>query len=461
MKTLTLRRKYRGVALFLSLVLLVVLTLIAVTIMSNTAIQERMSGNQKRVADAGMAAEAAIASHLAWLSQDLAANWAQVPAQVGLAQEFGGASRFFINSWRSEGDPANNCSSSDDRCVVSATGESVAAGTALARVNLEAEFIFDIFSDPIGGGADILCGGDLDMRRVRFTNVYAHCDDEDSSVSTVGQGTGQNRLVNSRVTSRGTASVPVSEGNCVDRCSVEGNYQDGPGVPTIGERVRGDWGDSQSFFDTVKRTSPPSIEFYNVDSDFVPGETAVSRVSLDPAVLTPGTGAYMGDMTNIAVCGSTGVRTCDFSDLTASDEPRVLFCNGNVNFGGGGANPISNLTVIATCDITHNGRAQQGGAGEVNNVFYAGGDMIFNGRTGGQANNNPDLAEAFEGRFFAGGNATFNGNATITGQLMTEGDITTNGWLTFFGARSLGGGVDSSEEQKLVMTLWRQRWFDE
>ena len=445
-------KQVRGVALFLSLVLLIVLTLVAVGIMSNTVMQERMAGNQKRIADASMAAEAAIAQHLEWLRGGVQTRWGSVePPHLGAWSAFGDNSRFMIESWSDADDleRENACAPGMTRCVVSVRGESVAGqSAALARTRLEAEFIFGQTTGP--ESADILCGENLNLSRVRFRNTLAHCDGATSVVATSGEGAGQNSLINSVVTSRHTASVPVQARNCVD-CDVKGNST-GPAPPPIELRVRGDW-EGNSFFEVVKSSAPsPDVAFFVVDSDYNAG-AEIGKVQVANDVES------MGSLDSVAECGASNVHTCDFTGLASSTEPKVLFCNGNANFGGGGSNPISNLTVIATCDITHNGRASQAlredGEREINNVFYAGRNMTFNGRTTGND------SELFGGRFFAGGDIEFNGNVDVEGQVVAEGSITANGWLTFLGANLLGGGMDDVVERVLFMSSWRQRWFDE
>lgn len=58
--TITLRNRQSGAALFIALVLLLVLTLIGVTSMSSTTVQERMAGNLRDKNIAFQAAEAAL-----------------------------------------------------------------------------------------------------------------------------------------------------------------------------------------------------------------------------------------------------------------------------------------------------------------------------------------------------------------------------------------------------------------
>jgi len=65
-------RKQRGTILFVSLIILLLLTILGVTAMSNVTMEERMAGNLRDGDLATQAAEAALRSGEAWLTATVA-----------------------------------------------------------------------------------------------------------------------------------------------------------------------------------------------------------------------------------------------------------------------------------------------------------------------------------------------------------------------------------------------------
>lgn len=440
MSTLNSKSHSTGVALFLSLILLLVMTLIGVTIMSSSNLQERMAGSQKRVTDSSFAAESAIAAHLEWLLgagvSGISTRWGSQNWPNQNLTAIGGDAFFQSLAWTSS-DGISDCAFPDHNiCRLRVEGVTRAGNATLSRTFLDSEFEFSLSESPLGGSADILCGGNFHANVMRLRNVRAHCDSPTSVVSNSGRGSSW--LENSTITSNGTENVNI---NSVTNSTVSGDagIDDMP-VPPISQWIQ------DRFFEQAKPSNAITegqyvtfgqYQYSPIDGFVLAGESAQSPIV--NAV------ADRGPLGSSANCPASGT-TCNFSDTTVIEQGGVLFCDGNVVFDGGGARPLGDLTVIATCDIEHNGALTASGSNGIN--FYAGRNMTFNG-----------ASSPYVGRFFLGGNVTFNGNSfEIMGQIIAEGDIQQNGQLTFIGAQERGGGADTMVEVDLRLLSWRQRW---
>ena len=449
--------RVRGVALFVSMVLLLIMTLIGVAIMSGSQLQERMAGNQKRVVDATSASEVGVAAHLDWLLENgtagILGRWNSIPGDAltrvsGTEEDTG--TFFRVLGWRA-GDIANeNCQyPAHDQCVLQVEGQTRANGM-LARSRIDARFRYSVDEVPLAGYADILCGDALDVNTMKFTSVRAHCDGDDSLIRSVARGAGY--LIDSTLTSNGDEDVRILDRLREDSEAVgDANVSDMP-VPPIEAFVRYNLqnGTDESFFAQAQRDDEIRFGQYDIsyDADGVAQWTSVGQSA--PYGLTEKQGRNdldMGPANCEAAKGSADHPVCNFSQENIGDGG-VLFCDGSIDFDGGGASPLENLTVISTCDITHNGRLTvTESSGDI--VFYAGRDMTFNGASG-----------PFVGRFFSGGDVDFNGNTEMTGQLIAEGSVAQNGQLTFLGVWEGGGWADTLVEVDLQMLAWRQLWQD-
>lgn len=444
-KRLNIPRRSRGIALVVALIILLVLTLLGVAMLNSSNLQERMSGNQKRIADSSMAAEGALQEHIGWLRTAPLQRWAAVHPDQGQFVNYGFAatSRFIIDSWDSFGSsPATPCTNSDSRCVLNVRGQSFAGQEVLAQTRLRAIVRYFTGTTPLGGDKDIWTSGDIRVNGNAFlTNTYAHADAGVSEVTITG---GNTTLTESRVTTNGTANINLDQDDtkrCID-CSIldaSDGFNESMPPPDFYLRIQ-EWRKEVEARETVT--------FAEIADDgtfplFDPDGTG--GVSIANDITAYGGKEFVG-------CESAQTFTLDTSGL---QDGGVYFVNGNVDIQGGANTTLDNVTVIATCNMTHNGALRQtgGATAEINNVFYAGGDMTFNGSTG-----QPPGTE-FQGRFFGGGDMTQNGRSLLTGQIIINGDLTLNGTFNFTGANSLGGGSDTSiGDGRVVLLDWGQVW---
>ncbi|NDY94268.1 pilus assembly PilX family protein [Wenzhouxiangella limi] len=439
--------KSKGVALVIALIILVVLTVLGVAMLNSSSLQERMSGNQKRIAESSMAAEGALQEHIGWLRADPDANWGAVHPSLSTFVSYGAGpnSRFIIDSWQSFTSPASSCSSVDSRCILNVRGQSFSGQDVLAETQLRAIVRYDSSLIPLGGDKDIWTNGTIRINgNAYLTNTYIHSDGNLEEVRITG---GNTILTNSRVTANGTTNINLDPDGDTDRCIDCAIIEDAGLVlppPNFVDRIE-TW---RNEVDTdVAAGGVGEVTFTEINDQGVFEPYPFG--SADAVPISNDINNFGG--TASVNCNSASTYSLDLSNYSAGD---VVFVNGNVSISGGGGNStFENMTVIATCDMEHNGAIRQGGGGEVNNVFYAGGDMTFNGSTG----NDPDTP--FDGRFFAGGDMTQNGNSVLSGQIIMNGDLRLNGSFTFVGASSLGGGADTSTGTGEVVLLdWGQVW---
>ena len=434
MKTFKSKYYSAGVALFLSLILLLVMTLIGVAIMSSSSLQERMAGSQKRVVDSSFAAEAAIAGHLEWLlaagPSGISTRWGSQNWPNQSFTSLGDSSFYRALAWTGADGTSVCAFPSDNICRLRVEGATRVANASLSQTFLDAEFEFSLSETPLGGLSDILCGGNFHANNMRFTNVRAHCDSSTSHVSNSGGGRGASWLVNSTITSNGTEGINI-QSQTDSTVTGSAGIKDMP-VPLISDWVQ------VGFFNQAK--SGDTIQFGKYQYSPIDGFVLTEQSQASPIV-----NEDRGPLGVAANCPASGT-TCNFSDSTVIEEGGVLFCDGTAVFDGGGASPLKDLTVIATCDIVHNGALTASGTNSIN--FYSGRNMEFNG-----------ASFPYVGRFFSGGNVTFNGRSfEITGQIIAEGNIQQNGILTFNGEWEGGGGADTLVEVDLRLLSWRHRW---
>lgn len=107
-------RRQQGSVLVLSLIILLVMTVLGVSAMTDSGLQERMVGNQKRTIEAALAAESGAVTAMQWLQAhpeqwgDLQAwkSEAQLPAELPHVPNFIDNSVYWIESIRFVGDTA-------------------------------------------------------------------------------------------------------------------------------------------------------------------------------------------------------------------------------------------------------------------------------------------------------------------------------------------------------------------
>lgn len=114
--------------------------------------------------------------------------------------------------------------------------------------------------------------------------------------------------------------------------------------------------------------------------------------------------------------------TCDDLSLSGGQDGKVYYCNGDLDISGS----FNDVTILATGSLTHGGASTLGNDGEVDTFVVSGGDMIFNGRDGGGGQDEPSYAV-----YFSGGDFTQNGTSVIHGAIVSGGEITRNGGIEF------------------------------
>ncbi|WP_083761825.1 pilus assembly PilX family protein [Alkalilimnicola ehrlichii MLHE-1] len=145
-----------------------------------------------------------------------------------------------------------------------------------------------------------------------------------------------------------------------------------------------------------------------------------------------------------------GEEHCDAlsSGVDREDNPTghiTYYCEGNVEVGGS----FSDVTIIATGDLTHNGAAQYSAEGESNTAFIAQGNMEFNGKTG------PSTAT-----YWTDGDFVHNGSSDISGSVVASGEVVFNGGSSFVAEDVsnpwLPPAEDDDEDNLAFAGYWRQ-----
>lgn len=443
-----------GLALVMALFVLLVMTFLGVAMLNSAGMQERMAGNQKRIAESSMAAEAGMQGHFSWLAEDPENNWhapradrpnnSTTPDEFGYVGGDGGSplGRYYVEDWASfadyDRDPttaSDDCGPSDDTCVLTVIGESVGGTEVFAQTRLRAIMEYFPDTEPLGGAKDIWAGQNIRINgNAQLVNTYMHSNggvsEDDGNVNITG---GRTTLEQSRITANGDADIKLDpdsdsdQDRCVE-CSITGDAGIEEPPPDISKRIL-DW------------LSDGTVTFGEFDAETGEFNDTDSEVTTETSGVIP---------SETANCSET--FSFNETDLSSGE---VYFVNGNVDISTSGTTDFQNVTIISTCEMTHNGALRQGGgSGEVNNVFYSAGDMVFNGATRGN-----DPATPFEGRFFSGGSMTQNGKSTLTGQIIIEESLALNGEFSFTGANSLGGIVDSQEGSgRVALINWSQVW---
>lgn len=448
--------KQTGIALVLSLVILLAMTLVGVATMSGASLQERMVANQKRSSEAAMSAQAALEMHFDWLASDPKARWTSETWDKNnhtYGFKDGKVTRYRVTgwnekgSWHIDGDPDTPCEEGDTNCiprkcnkdatecVATAIGEVVidedGSEKIFASANLDSEFKLSERLSPFQGDADILCETAFSSSKIDLRNTILHCN---GNVDVDAKGN-NNELANSTITSSGTASVTVKENSKDDNSSVQSDA-DRITLVSIKEFIK-----NIQITGSGSSMTLPAIEINQAgELSFVEG----ASLKLDLA---------NSENSNIGAeavdCDGGSVPTCelDFSG-TDDNEGKVHFCNGHADIKNGNE-AARNSTIISVCDMTHNG-ALGVQNDVVNNTFFAGGDMIFNGTSGKQSE--------FSGGFFGGGDVQFNGGVDVTGQMLVNETIDVDGDFTFTGDQVDSDSVPKDIEQLLVVSSWRQSW---
>lgn len=219
MKTRALQE---GGVLIISLIILLVMTLLGVSAMTGSDLQERMVGNQKRMIQASMAAESGAILALQWLrthpealgdAKAWQAGDEALPSRPSSSPNFGNAV-FWIESIRFEGDTA---------VIVSRGGISVAdriMGESVVQVTLQNE-----------SGEVTALTGDAELRVVPIA-----AGDERPASDGISTG--------SAVPTRGASPPIVGRGSTThdqatdvvpayDRVPVDGAFDEGSRVSTV------------------------------------------------------------------------------------------------------------------------------------------------------------------------------------------------------------------------------------
>ncbi|WP_151705084.1 pilus assembly PilX family protein [Nitrincola alkalilacustris] len=388
MSKVLFKARQKGAILVISLLLLLVASIVTVTAMRGSNMQERMVSNQNNQAIAFLAAETGASEFWNWLSS-APLDWDNISWQNSwqdvqslpvtssgepFVAEFG---YYWI-------DPASDINWLNDRVEVivngwAKTGENTAP---LAQVSLQL-----VFMRPIAGGVDpsfmagLLAGGNIQVNGNANLNGSAHAN---GNFNVTGGGSSLN-----------------------DRAGVD---DDGNPV-TITSMVSAQGSASMS------------------------GAAAGSVTSNTSARDIPSASAYISTNSgNPGVINSCSIPSGDLGGA-------VYYCNGNATTSGN----FSNVTIMATGNIVHNGAAQLGGdLGSTLTVsMIAGGNITVNG------------SNSTYGVFWMDGNLTQNGSSTLGGSIVAGGNITRNGRFNYtqfddFGNLDLPSGVAS----ELSISRW-------
>lgn len=111
-------------------------------------------------------------------------------------------------------------------------------------------------------------------------------------------------------------------------------------------------------------------------------------------------------------------QSCNLN-LSGDQGGKIYYCNGNASVSGS----HSNVTIVASGNITYNGSGTRGGTGKsgtaVTVAIVAGGGITFNG------------SGTAYGIFWSNGGYTHNGSGEVKGTVISGGGITRNGVFNF------------------------------
>lgn len=413
--------KQSGVALFLSLLLLLVMTMIGVGAMHSINMEERMAGNLKRMADAHMTAEAGVKRFYEWLNEDIDNRWDSAEWQEqtyiptssdSQSGQYGDYGYYWLEEWVRSGDEG----------TLLVRGEARALGNTLSNVGLEATFtqktkedcnLNQEARDFIGPALSVLdpevefpaCGIVTDDQvllngETHLRNASLHSNaDIDESVFVSGE---DSTITGGEVTAVGAAQVPES------------------------------WWEQDVVTDGVNPWDIPPITAEMFDA----WRLMADEVRTD--------------------CGTES----DPWEISGDQGGAQIFCEGDAWIEG----KFNNINLFVAGDPANNipGNLVHGGAlkgegfegGLPTNFFAVNGDITFNGSSGSEQ-------QAFDGIFWSNGTFRQNGKGYFHGAViaaeaaLAEGtsDAVFNGTLEYDGLKNQDF---FGEPRRLAIIGWRQ-----
>ena len=357
-----MHKQQRGTALVVSLMLLAVMTITTVASMRGSNLQERMAGNSNQQLIALMASEAGASEFYGWLLSEHAndtLDWDDPVWQKGWLAIIPGEQDIAPNAgsngyyWVVQDDWG--CAP-DQVCVV-VRGTAIADDLVLASTELHV-----IFDRPSSGGSEI----NPAFRRGMLS---------DKNITINGNST-----FNGSIHANGDFSNTSGGSNLNDWTGVDENGDPVTNTSTITASGNANFGGST-----------------NGDSSVTSNAGTVPVPSAQDFITQ--------NMNNADVIQSCKIPSGDGRGAT-------YYCDGNLTISSGS---YSNVTIMASGNIRHNGASSLGASREATIALIAGGDIRVNG------------SSDTYGVFWAGGNLTQNGSSTLGGSIVTGGKIDING----------------------------------
>ncbi|MFP4334761.1 MAG: PilX N-terminal domain-containing pilus assembly protein [Wenzhouxiangella sp.] len=391
-----------GAVLAISLILLFVATLTAVTATRGSHLQERMTSNANNHAIAFMAAEAGGGEFWDWLQQEFAAgtlDWTDNDWRTAWASSLPsslpesptpnvGASGYF---WI---DPA--LSWTNDDVIVTIRGVSLTGSEVLAQTALAVEF-----DRPQSGG--------MQTDPSFFVGMLA-----DNNITVNGASTFRGSIhANGNFTNNSGGS------ELRDRQGVDENGDPIDVVTTITAQGTANFGGSTPDHDPDDPSSPPRVQS-NLDQIDVPSAAEFIEANKN---------------------NSDVIQSCSIP--VGDGGGAVYFCDGNLTLGGGN---YSNVTIMASGNLRHRGSSSLGAQNDLTIALISSGNIRVDGRN-----------DTY-GVFWAEGNVRQNGSSVLGGSIIAGGDIRRNGSFNYWQNDSFSNVLPLPEVPGPVSALAMTRW---
>ncbi|NDY94273.1 pilus assembly PilX family protein [Wenzhouxiangella limi] len=400
------QNRQQGVALAIILILLFIATLVGITGMNAGLMQERMTANTNNKAISFMAAEAGGAQFWDWLQQEFAdgtLDWTDDDWRTGWTNALPaslpqnptpnvGASGYF---WI---DPA--LSWTDDDVTVTVRGVSLTGNEVLAQTALAVEF-----ERPQSGG--------MQINPAFFKGMLAN-----ENITTNGKATFQGSIH-----ANGNFTNTSGNSELKDRQGIDENGDPVTIENTITAQGEVDFGGSTPH-DPNDPSSSPRIQSNAQEIDVPSAAEFIDETKGDGNV----------------------IETCETDDLPDDGDGGgvIYFCDGDLTLPK--QQGLSNVTFMASGDITHRGRSYLGANNELSVALISGGNITLNGRS--------DMY----GVFWAEGNVRQNGRGSLGGSIVAGGNIRLPGNFTYEQSDSFSNILPLPEAPGPVSALAMTRW---
>jgi hypothetical protein len=355
------KQNQTGAVLIISLLLLLVASIVTVSSMRGSGMQERMVANQNQQSIALMSAETGASEFWRWISDSLVDwdntswrnSWQDEPSLPSTSTGtpiVGGAGYYWI-------DPSTDITWLSDRAILSVNGAAISdSGDLLSQTRIQIELL-----RPTPGGvnpafmAGMLAGGNINIQGNASFTGSAHAN--------------------------GNFNVTGGNSSLNDRSGVDES------------------GDPITMQSTVSAQANASMS----------GASAGAVISDAPAMTIPSASDYIAaNKDNAGVINSCTIPSGDLGGAT-------YYCDGSASTSGS----FSNVTILATGDITHNGSSQLGLNNSLTVQIIAAGNITVNG------------SNDTYGVFWTDGNVTQRGSSILGGSIVAGGNITRNGVFNY------------------------------